>query len=380
MKNKPNQKSSVNTKTQNNGEELVIEVSGDLNSHGVSTIWDKTLDIARNNPNKNIIVDASKLTYCDTAGISLFVKICKIQEQKGAKFEVINLSDEFQQLFDLYTSEQIVPKEAEVEDKMNLIEHFGKDFIDFRKDIYGYIEFIGEMIVALFLSLTNPTKVKWKTVITTSEKIGVNAIAIISMSNFLVGLIIAFQAAIPMREFGAEFFVSDLVVLSTFRELGPLITAIIINGRSGSAFAAEIGTMKVNEEVDALTTMGLDPVRFLVTPKLIAALLMFPILTLVGNLFAVIGGGLVVKLLGFTFVAYFNEITSVANYADLLGGLFKSFFFALIIAGVGCKKGLETKTGASAVGDSTTSAVVSGLVLLIVADGIFGVIYFYLGI
>ncbi len=380
MESSSQQKSSVNISTEKSGLSLLLKIEGQLDANSVPKIWDDTLDIVRTNSSKNITIDASKLTYCDTSGISLFVKICKIQEKKGAEFEIINLSDEFRQLFDLYTAEEIVPKEAEAIEQMNFIEHLGKDFLNFKEDIYSYIEFIGEMIVALFLSLLNPTKIKWKTVFKTAEKVGVNAIVIIAMSNFLVGLIMAFQAAIPMKEFGAEFFVSDLVVLSTFRELGPLITAIIINGRSGSAFAAEIGTMKVNEEVDALTTMGLDPVRFLVTPKVIAAMFMFPLLTLVGNLFAVIGGGIVVKLLGYTFIAYFNEITSVATYSDLLGGLLKSFFFALIIAGIGCKKGLETKTGASAVGDSTTSAVVSGLVLLIVADGIFGVIYFYLGI
>jgi len=169
-------------------------------------------------------------------------------------------------------------------------------------------------------------------------------------------------------------------VLSTFRELGPLMTAIVVNGRSSSAFAAEIGTMKINEEVDALTTMGLDPIRFLVVPKIIASLIMIPILTVFGNLFALIGGLVVMITLGFPPVSYLNEIVSAASYVDFLGGLFKSVFFAVIIAGVGCLEGLKTQKGPAAVGDSTTSAVVRGIILIILLDGIFGVLFYYVGI
>jgi len=155
----------------------------------------------------------------------------------------------------------------------------------------------------------------------------------------------------------------------------------MVNGRTSSAFAAEIGTMEVNEEIDAITTMGLDPVRFLVVPKLIAAIFMIPILTVIGDLFGLIGGGVVMVFsLGFPVVTYVNQMRSAATYEDLLGGLFKSIFFAIIIAGIGCLEGLRTKTGAAGVGESTTSAVVRGIILIIVLDGIFGVVYYYLGI
>jgi phospholipid/cholesterol/gamma-HCH transport system permease protein len=190
----------------------------------------------------------------------------------------------------------------------------------------------------------------------------------------------AFQSAIPMEQYGAQLFVADLIVIAMFKELGPLMTAWVVNGRSGSAFAAELGTMKVNEEIDALTTMGLEPVRFLVVPRLLASLMMIPVLTIFGNLFGLIGGLVVMLSLGFTVVTYFNQIVSAATYVMLLAGLVKSVVFAFIIAGVGCMEGLRTKTGASAVGDSTTSAVVIGLVLIIFVDGVFGVIYYFLGI
>jgi phospholipid/cholesterol/gamma-HCH transport system permease protein len=164
------------------------------------------------------------------------------------------------------------------------------------------------------------------------------------------------------------------------RELGPLMTAIVLAGRSGSAFAAEIGTMKVNEEIDALTTMGLDPVRFLVVPRVLAAVFMTPLLTVYANLVGIIGGAIVLVSLGFPLVAYFNQVLSAINYVDFLGGIVKAFVFGVLIAGIGCLRGLQTGTGASAVGDSTTRAVVSGIVFIVATDGLFSVVYFYLGI
>ena len=239
---------------------------------------------------------------------------------------------------------------------------------------------MGEVVIGFIRYFTNPKKIRFNDILITSEKLGVNAFFIIALINFLVGLVIAFQSAIPLAEYGGTIFVADLLVLSVFKELGPLMTAIVVNGRSSSAFAAEIGTMKVNEELDALTTMGIDKIRFLVMPKFIATLIMLPILTIFGILFAMLGGLVVMISLGYPPITYLNEITFAASYKDLLAGLFKTIFFALIIAGVGCLEGLRTKSGATAVGDSTTNAVVKGIILIVVVDGIFGVVYYYLGI
>ena len=268
----------------------------------------------------------------------------------------------------------------EVPTKENFITELGKSVVTGYSNLIEAVSFIGEVTLGFFKYFANPEKIRWNDIFLTAEKIGVNAFFIIALVNFLVGLVIAFQSAIPLSQYGGTIFVADLLVLSVFKELGPLMTAIVVNGRSSSAFAAEIGTMKVNEEVDALTTMGIDRVRFLVMPKFIATLVMLPVLSLVGNLFALLGGLVVFLSLGFPPITYFNQITSAADNADLLAGLFKTIFFALIIAGVGCLEGLRTKSGASAVGDSTTQAVVKGIILIVVVDGIFGVVYYYLGI
>jgi phospholipid/cholesterol/gamma-HCH transport system permease protein len=200
------------------------------------------------------------------------------------------------------------------------------------------------------------------------------------MLGFLVGLIMAFQGAVLMAQFGAEIYIADFVGKSLARELAPLITAIIVAGRTGSAFAAEIGTMKVNEEIDALFTMGLDPVRFLVVPRVSASTLMIPLLAVMTNLFGMAGGAVVMKGLGFPLITYVNRIFSAVTTTDLLGGLLKTLVFGLLISSAGCLCGLRTGEGASAVGQSATRAVVSSITLIVIADGIFAVLFFFMGI
>jgi phospholipid/cholesterol/gamma-HCH transport system permease protein len=203
---------------------------------------------------------------------------------------------------------------------------------------------------------------------------------IITLMGFLIGLILAFQSAAQLKTLGAEVFVSDLVAVSVVRELGPLMTAILIAGRSGSAFAAELGTMKVNEEIDALTTMGLAPVRFLVVPRVLAGVLVTPLLTLYFDLLALVGGALVVGSFGHPLITFAHHVRNALTVTMFVSGIVKTFVFGLIIAGIGCQRGLETGTGAVAVGLSTTRSVVSAILLTILVDGIFAVAYYSAGI
>src|SRR5690606_13269371 len=190
------------------------------------------------------------------------------------------------------------------------------------------------------------------------------------------GLITAFQAAVQLRQFGADIYVANLVGLSITRELGPLMTAIIAAGRSGAAFAAEIGTMKVSEEVDALAAMGLDRTRFLVTPKVLALVLMLPCLTMFANLVGIIGGLFVaVFQLDIPAVVYFRQMKAYMVWWDIGQGLVKSVVFAFLVAGVGCLRGFEATQGAESVGRITTSAIVAGIFAIICADAVFTVLF-----
>ena len=210
--------------------------------------------------------------------------------------------------------------------------------------------------------------------------VGIGSLPILSLITFFIGTILALQSAYELRKFGAMQFVADAVAISVSRELGPLITAILVIGRSGSSFAAELGTMKVNEEIDALETMALDPVRFLVAPKLLSMLLMMPCLTIWADFMGVVGGAVFgMAAAGFTFKTYIIATLNALALRDIVTGLIKSLMFGLVITTVGCQEGLRTGLGAEEVGRSTTAAVVKSIFLVIMVDLIFTAM-FYVGI
>jgi phospholipid/cholesterol/gamma-HCH transport system permease protein len=264
--------------------------------------------------------------------------------------------------------------------RIPVIEEIGRAAQHVVRDVRLQIAFIGETSAALLDAVRHPQRVRWREVWRIAERAGVDALPIVALISFLLGMILAFQSAVPMKRFGAEIFVADLIGLSMLRELGPLMTAILLAGRSGAAFAAEIGTMRVNQEVDALTTMGLDPVRFLVTPRIIALVMMAPLLALFANVVGLVGGAVTMQTFGIPFIAFFREADVAVNLKDFLAGFIKTFFFAILIAGIGCLRGLQTAAGASAVGDAATRAVVSCIVMLVVVDGLFALAYYMLDI
>ena len=370
---------TLSTRANEQGD-VTITIVGRLDSTSTSGIWQKAIDALEEASSKSVVVDTAGVDYCDGTGIGLLVELTLRQRKAGGELEITGLRTEFQRLMDMFDPAEFEKTQIEKPYKARLPEEVGRAAFTIWDNIRSQITFLGELIVALVSAVGNPRRVRWKDAFLIAETGGVNALPIIALISFLIGLIMAFQAAIPMRQFGAEIFVADLIALSTLRELGPLMTAIVMAGRTSAAFAAELGTMKVNEEIDAMSTMGLDPVRFLVVTRVIAILIMMPLLTIFANLLGIMGGSVVLLSLGYPLVTYVDRIIISASYVDLLGGLFKSLAFGLIVAGIGCSRGLQTKTGASAVGVSTTKAVVSGFILIIITDGIFSVVYFYLGI
>lgn len=381
MRASQNNQGSASLRTDVSGEgTLTLTLSGRLDSRTTGPVWREAARVLGQTPPPRVIVDASQVEYCDGSGIGFLLDLRRRQQGPGRALEIRGLAAEFQNLLDLYDPREFEKTEREERKSLNIAEDAGRAAVKIWQDFRTLIAFVGELLVATLSTVFHPRKVRWKDAFYVAEQAGVNALPIIGLMGFLIGLIIAFQSAIPLRQFGAEIFVANLVGLSMVRELGPLITAIILAGRTGSAFAAELGTMKVNEEIDALTTMGLDPVRFLVASRVMAATFVTPLLTIFCTLFALIGGGVVFVVLGFPVVTYISQLVGALNYVDLLGALFKAFVFGIVVAGIGCLRGLQTATGAQAVGESTTRAVVAGIALIIAIDGIFGVVYFYLGI
>jgi phospholipid/cholesterol/gamma-HCH transport system permease protein len=364
---------------ERSGEELTLSFAGRLDSVSTGDVWRKAVREMDAKP-RRLVIDGSGVTYCDGTGAALLLELRQRQSSAGGEVVVRSLRPEFQELLDLYgrleiASESMRPKAVPLS-----VEGIGRLVVGRFRDMRTLIEFVGHVTVALLEVARHPSRLRWKDVGLIMERAGVDALPILGLISFLLGLILAFQSAIPMRQFGADIYVANLIGVATIRELGPLMTAIVMAGRSSSAFAAELGTMKVQEEIDALKTMGLEPVRFLVVPRTLAAVLMAPLLSIFANLASLLGGAVVMLTFGFSFELYANQVRGAADYGDLLGGLFKSLVFGIVVAAIGCLRGMQTGTGASAVGESTTNAVVSGLVLIAIVDGAFAVVYYYLGI
>ncbi len=354
-----------------------VALTGKLDAVGVAALWTQAVQLAGDSKGK-LLVDASGVKDCDGAGMALLLEMRRLAEAAGCTYQLDGLQERFASLYSQFSPEDIVPSDAGIP-KPSLPEEVGRKVWILCDDIVTLVAFVGEFSLAVVRALANPRRVRWKDALHVAETAGANALPIIVLIGFLMGLIMSFQSAIPLRQFGAEIFVANLLGLSLLRELGPLVTAIILAGRSGSAFAAEIGTMTVNEEINALMTMGLNPVRFLVVTRVLAAMAMTPLLTMFFNVAGLIGGALVMGSLGYPLVSFVNQVHKSITMGDLLGGLFKSCVFGLLVCAIGCQRGLRARGGASAVGDATTSAVVSGIILIAVCDGVFAVAFYVLG-
>ncbi len=365
---------------QEDDSQVRLVLAGRLDRDATASIWSDATSTLRRSKAQQAVVQASDITYCDGAGIALLVEFKRIQEKSGGQIEIKDLAPQFGQLMALFETDHLVAPPERPGRVTEFVDNVGRQVIHGANGFTDLLSFVGEICVKLLRTMLNPRSLRWRDTFLIAEKAGANAVSITALLGFLIGLILAFQAAVALRKFGAEVFVADLVVITLFRELGPLITAFILASRSGSAFAAELGTMKVNEEVDALVTMGLDPAGFLVLPRVVAAVAMIPLLTIFNLFFGLIGCGLVMASLGIPIATFLERIKEAATLTDFFGGLVKTFVFGALIASIGCLRGLQTGTGPSAVGDSATRAVVSGIVAIVVADGVFAVVYYFLGI
>jgi phospholipid/cholesterol/gamma-HCH transport system permease protein len=357
-----------------------LRLAGRLDPYSIAGVWPDARAALDAAPNVPVLIETSRVDYCDGGGIAMLVDLLRQPRRPETLVSVVGLKPQFRTLLDQFDPVALRVPPTEQAERLHTVAEIGRAALIVGRDMRTQIAFIGETGAALWYAFTHPHRIRWKDVWYTCEQVGVNALPIVALISFLLGIILAFQSAVPMRQFGAEIFVADLVGLSILRELGPLMTAILLAGRSGAAFAAEIGTMKVNEELNALTTMGLDPVRFLVVTRIIAALLMMPLLCIFADLVGILGGALTMLSFNIPISAFLHEVDSLVDVKDLLAGLAKAPVFAILIAGIGCLRGLQTQTGASAVGISATRAVVSAIILLVVVDGIYAFVYYLLDI
>jgi phospholipid/cholesterol/gamma-HCH transport system permease protein len=348
-------------------------LEGRITAGTAAPIWKTATETLARNPNRPIVVDASRLDYVDDVGIALLFDLIRRQRPPEAKVEIRDLAPNLAALIGAYDPKKFVPPVPE-RTHVGIIEQVGRatdQQIAYAQRMLG---FLGNCARALGLAFTRRGVLRWGEVLDVATEAGANAVPIVLLIGFLMGVIIAFEIGLVAQQFGAVIFVVNGVGVAMLRELGPLMTAIVFAGRTGAAFAAQIGTQKVNEEVNALNTFGLDPVHFLVLPRLVAATLVLPVLSVFADVVGLFGGALVMVGFDIGFVQFYYQLLDAVTMNDFLIGLAKAAVFGLALAAVGCERGLSTGAGATSVGLSATSAVVTGIVLIVVIDGIFTVL------
>lgn len=361
-------------------EELVLSVSGRLDRDGLEPALAQMRQAFGQSKPRKLVIELGHLESLDSAGALALTLMQQEAQALGASTELINLASSAADLKSLLdpaelAKEPLIPEAR----KQGFVSEVGRAFLDMMGDFKQMIAFLGDFFLASVRAARTPRLVRWKDVALYMERVGVDGLPIVGLISFLLGLIIAFMSSLQLASFGANIFVASLVAVAMVRELGPIMTAVLIAGRSGSSFAAEIGTMKVNEEVDALVVMGYDPAAFLALPKVLASLIVIPLLTLYADLLAIVGGLLVGVLgLDLTVYAYVQQTAKSLSVFDVTSGLVKSLCFAAIIAGVGCQRGFTVRGGAQAVGAATTSAVVTAMFFIIVTDSIFAIVLHYM--
>jgi phospholipid/cholesterol/gamma-HCH transport system permease protein len=362
------------------GSSLTLAIEGSLSIATLGDAWDATLDPIRRGKPKRVTIDAGHLDYCDGAGLGLLAEVRRELAGWGGELQLEHLSPGLQQLIDMATLVDPSAPQLRSPRRPGFVVGTGRATATLLDELAAMVAFLGEACEAIAWALFHPRSLRWGDLLTTADKVGTDAVPVVCLLGFLIGSILAFQSAPAMSKLGGRDWIPTLVSIAVVRELGPLIASILMAGRTASAFAAELGTMKVTEEVNALRAMGLDPVRFLAVPRVLAAIATAPMLAVISSTMGVLGGYSVMVNYGFSFDRYARQVQQALTYKDLVGGEAKTLVFGLIVGGVGCLRGLRTANGPGAVGDSTTRAVVASIVLIIAADGVFGVVFYYLGL
>jgi phospholipid/cholesterol/gamma-HCH transport system permease protein len=323
---------------------------------------------------RRLAFDASGVTAWDTGLVSFILKAIQYCEGKQVAVDRDGLPPGVNRLIGLATA---VPekKTGEASAPAPWLARLGTATLTLIDATLGFVRFVGESTMALGRLLRGRANFRWADLFGIIQDCGPNALPIVTLISFLVGLILAFMGAVQLKSFGAQIYVADLVAIAATREMGCLMTGIIVAGRTGAAFAAQLGTMRVNEEIDALVTMGIPPMDFLVLPRMVALILMMPILTVYSDLLAILGGAFVgVTMLDLGIIEYMERTVHSLTLTNFFLGVVKGSIFGVLVALSGCLRGMQSGRSAAAVGLAATSAVVTGIVLIVVAEGVFAVV------
>ena len=330
---------------------------------------------------KSLQFNVADIVALDTAGAWLLHRTIRRLEAGGCAVLLQGQKPQHEALLNAMKPVELFPDQVSATHHMNWLERLGYATWPHVQQLVWMLAFFGESVMVLIRSAANPSRIRWRPILYNLQHAGFNALPIVGLLAFLMGVVISFQGAGQLQRYGANIFIADLVGLSMLRELAPLMTAIIVAGRSGSAFAAQIGSMKMNEEIDAMRTIGIVPMELLVLPKMLALIIALPLLTVFADIMGVLGGMVMAQAqLGVSYADFLDRFDDAIKLSALLVGLGKAPVFAAIIVIVGCFQGFQVGNRSDSVGRQTTISVVQGIFLIIVADALFSVVFSWLKI
>ena len=356
---------------------LEIQVSGRWSlGSGMPSIAEAERAIEGGSGLSRLRFDAGSLETWDSSLVNAVYRLARASHRAGISLDVSGLPEGLRAMLALA---ETVPPHQEPRERApepSFLSDVGNDTIIFFRSVTDILRFVGGVSVSVGRMLTGRARYRTSDLFLVIQQVGAQALPIVSLISVLVGLILAFVGAVQLEQFGADIFIANLVGLGMVRDMGAMMTAIIMAGRTGAAYAAELGTMTVNEEIDALRTMGISPIDFLVVPRILALVLMMPLLTLYADLMGILGGALVgTTLFDIGVYEYFRQTRAAIDLLDVFGGVFKGLVYGAIVAVSGCLRGMECGRSSAAVGAATTSAVVTSIVFIVVACAILTVVY-----
>jgi phospholipid/cholesterol/gamma-HCH transport system permease protein len=329
--------------------------------------------------NKSIIWDLGAITSLDTAAAMLIIGFSKEMEAAGCTTSIETVAREFSGMLAMVESRAHLGARFETP-QISMLEEAGKRSVERLILLNNFLAFFGRLSATFLLYLRSLTHVRWREIAFETNESAIKALPIIALTTFLIGVVVAYQSAVQLKIYGANIFIVDMLGISIMRELAPMLTAIVVAGRSGSAYAAQIGVMKITEELDAMRTMGFDPYAFLVLPRVIALIVMMPILIFFSDIMGIIGGMAIANTeLGLTPQLFLDRFVEVIDIKHFWVGIVKGPFFAVLIATIGIFRGMMVKNDTQSIGFNTTKSVVESIFAVIICDALFSIIFTELG-
>ncbi|MCW7551692.1 ABC transporter permease [Endozoicomonas gorgoniicola] len=360
--------------TGNHYSSSCFELSGDWVHASVQPYKQQLSDVLKQEKIEVIYFSEGKGFRWDSGTMAFILSCQRLCQRYNCTLDVQQLPDDIQSLLKLATS--VPPNQESNKKHIDYFQLF-RQGLDWIKD---WLRFSGEVSLSVQKMIRGRSDARWSDGINFLHQAGPSAVPIVTLLSFLVGMILAYLGTVQLRQFGVEVYVANLVGLGMVREMGALMTGIIMAGRTGASYAAQLGTMQVNEEIDALTTLGIKPVDYLVLPRMLALIVAMPLLTIYSNILGMLGGAMVAISMDITPRMYYFQLSQAFSMADLTTGVFKSIIFGGLIGFAGCHAGLRCGRSSAAVGQATMSAVVTAVVYLVVADAVLNILYFHLGI